>query len=550
MLLAGCGGSGGTTADAGAPVIRGDVAATSSLTVSGTSATAVAGNTITLTSAGGTGTDAVSYATTGTECHVTGTSLTATAAGICTVTATKGTQTATAAFTYTAATVSAPGTPPAPTVVAGSAKVTATVAAGTPGGTPDWYMVTAYTANGTAAGTCTVTGASGSCDVTALTGGNTYTVKATASNTADTSGASAASAAVTLTGTSATTTVTSKAATVTFITRDGKGWMPAQTSSTPVALNANGFRRCCVGKVFIGWSAVINENGNNSGNFDYADKAVYSFDSDITLEGMWKYAGDAVDLAATMTGPSSVSLSFGAAPNGDGTPAVASFYKIELIYLNGALVETRVVNAPGTYSFTVEPGRNYRFFVSTDRPVSPGDVTFEAPAVSTDLKSVTFDPNGGVGSIASQSATGATLLTANNGAIKRTGFAFNGWNTSANGNGTAYADQASYPFTASATLYATWGCRPLSVTASAKRVGANRTEVTFSAPQNESLWTSLAAFAAKDGGKGATMVPTSLTGGTITINGLDKNSGYTFDVTATNAAGCSYKATANRVVKW
>ncbi len=34
------------------------------------------------------------------------------------------------------------------------------------------------------------------------------------------------------------------------------------------------------------------------------------------------------------------------------------------------------------------------------------------------------------------------------------------------------------------------------------------------------------------------------------VNGLDKNSGYTFDVTATNAAGCSYKATANRITKW
>ena len=32
--------------------------------------------------------------------------------------------------------------------------------------------------------------------------------------------------------------------------------------------------------------------------------------------------------------------------------------------------------------------------------------------------------------------------------------------------------------------------------------------------------------------------------------GLDKNSGYTFDVTARNEAGCAYKATANRITKW
>ena len=95
-------------------------------------------------------------------------------------------------------TVSVPGTPPAPTVVAGTAKVTATVAAGTSGGAPASYTVTAYAASGTAAGTGTVTGASGSRDVTALAGGGVYTVKATARNTAGTSGESVASSPVTV----------------------------------------------------------------------------------------------------------------------------------------------------------------------------------------------------------------------------------------------------------------------------------------------------------------------------------------------------------------
>jgi hypothetical protein len=95
-------------------------------------------------------------------------------------------------------TVSVPGTPPAPTAVAGTAKVTATVSPGTSGDTPTSYTVTAYTVNDTAAGTCTVTGASGSCDVTALTAGSTYTVKAIAKNTAGDSGASGASSPVTV----------------------------------------------------------------------------------------------------------------------------------------------------------------------------------------------------------------------------------------------------------------------------------------------------------------------------------------------------------------
>jgi len=102
--------------------------------------------------------------------------------------------------------------PPAPTVVAATAKVTATVAAGTSGGTPTSYTVTAYDmVNGTAAGACTVVGSSGFCEVTPLTAGSTYTVKAFAKNTAGDSGASDASSPVTL---AAPTSTVTQAATV------------------------------------------------------------------------------------------------------------------------------------------------------------------------------------------------------------------------------------------------------------------------------------------------------------------------------------------------
>ena len=73
---------------------------------------------------------------------------------------------------------------------------------------------------------------------------------------------------------------------------------------------------------------------------------------------------------------------------------------------------------------------------------------------------VTFDANGGTGSMPDQVEPSAAALTAN--AFTRTGYQFNGWAT----DGRNYADGASYPFTASATLYARWACTPLSVTVS------------------------------------------------------------------------------------
>jgi len=74
----------------------------------------------------------------------------------------------------------------------------------------------------------------------------------------------------------------------------------------------------------------------------------------------------------------------------------------------------------------------------------------------TGTVTVTFNANSGQGTMANETeATGvATQLTAN--AFSRAGFIFAGWNTQANGSGTAFVDLAIYPFTASATLYAQW----------------------------------------------------------------------------------------------
>jgi uncharacterized repeat protein (TIGR02543 family) len=73
---------------------------------------------------------------------------------------------------------------------------------------------------------------------------------------------------------------------------------------------------------------------------------------------------------------------------------------------------------------------------------------------------VTFDANTGTGTMAAQTANynAATALTGN--AFTKAGYTFAGWNTVAGGGGTAYANSASYPFTASTTLYAQWTAIP------------------------------------------------------------------------------------------
>jgi uncharacterized repeat protein (TIGR02543 family) len=69
-------------------------------------------------------------------------------------------------------------------------------------------------------------------------------------------------------------------------------------------------------------------------------------------------------------------------------------------------------------------------------------------------KTVTFDANGGSGSMLTQVASGQTTLTTNS--FSRSGFSFAGWNSAANGLGVAYPDLSAYPFNSDLTLYAQW----------------------------------------------------------------------------------------------
>ena len=76
------------------------------------------------------------------------------------------------------------------------------------------------------------------------------------------------------------------------------------------------------------------------------------------------------------------------------------------------------------------------------------------PIASAPTYIVTFNANGGTGTMAPQIAAAATSLTANS--FTRTGYEFGGWNTATNGSGTAYTDGQQYDFSADLTLYAQW----------------------------------------------------------------------------------------------
>lgn len=78
-------------------------------------------------------------------------------------------------------------------------------------------------------------------------------------------------------------------------------------------------------------------------------------------------------------------------------------------------------------------------------------LTNYAPQAQT----VTYDANAGTGAITASVANGARTVS-NGAGFSMSGYSFTGWNTAANGSGTAVAAGASYTPSGNVTLYAQW----------------------------------------------------------------------------------------------
>ena len=136
--------------------------------------------------------------------------------------------------------------------------------------------------------------------------------------------------------------------------------------------------------------------------------------------------------------------------------------------LSGTTHGTLSFSSSNTSIATVDPS------TGAVHAVSPGNVTItahwtkEGAYCAKDMTfnftitgnvTVTFDANGGTGSMASQVIpyNTATALNTMSGLTAPSGKTFVGWNTAADGSGTSYANGASVKLTTNTTLYAQWG---------------------------------------------------------------------------------------------
>ena len=84
------------------------------------------------------------------------------------------------------------------------------------------------------------------------------------------------------------------------------------------------------------------------------------------------------------------------------------------------------------------------------------DLTNALADLANSMRTVTFDANGGTGTMAPQGVVSGTATKLNANTFTREGYTFNGWSTNKNGGGTTYTDGQSVTLTADTTLYAQW----------------------------------------------------------------------------------------------
>ena len=130
--------------------------------------------------------------------------------------------------------------------------------------------------------------------------------------------------------------------------------------------------------------------------------------------------------------------------------------------------QTKTYNVTLTLSSTVPTRTGYTFLgwstssTATSATYSAGgSYTANAAAVlyavwRINTYSVSYNANGGSGTISGQTKTYGVALTLASSGYTRTGYTLTGWNTKADGTGTSYALGASYTTDAAATMYAVW----------------------------------------------------------------------------------------------
>ena len=221
--------------------------------------------------------------------------------------------------------------------------------------------------------------------------------------------------------------------TLSYNANGGSGSMNSQTVTEGQAakLKANTFSK--TGYYFTGWNTKANGSGTS-----YSDGAYATFYGNTTLYAQWqKYADPVITFDKN---------------DGSGTTVSQT-----VPYGESATLNTNSFTRTGhTFSGwnTKADGTGTAYNDGANVTLNGNTTLYAQWTINT--YSYSFDANGGSGSMSGGSAAYGESIQLSGNSFTRPKYTFNGWNTKADGSGTAYADSASLTLTEDTTLYAQW----------------------------------------------------------------------------------------------
>ena len=202
----------------------------------------------------------------------------------------------------------------------------------------------------------------------------------------------------------------------------------SQNGISPVAYSPSGKGSRAISDASINVNGVLNVEGS-----------VYTTDGGANI-----YSSDSTGKFVQTAVPGTEKNTYQCTQSGSG------FLGTQVTPVGIPITPAKLHNADGTYTGTAgsKAGDTY-VYANGKWALKGNEIT------------ITFDPNGGAGSMEPMSVNPGVNNILSSNTFTREGYTFTGWNTKADGKGTGYADGATVKFDVDTTLYAQWTQNPV-----------------------------------------------------------------------------------------
>ncbi len=250
---------------------------------------------------------------------------------------------------------------------------------------------------------------------------------------------------------------TAQYSTITYNANGGSGSMSGRTveRGSTITLNANKFTRS--GYTFAGWAT-----SSSASSADFPDRAKVQINAaSLTLYAVWtKQSSSSVAM---------LTISYNANGGSGSMSSQTVNYNVEVTlssnkftrsghtfvgWARSSTATTALFSDQATLKFTKGSSDTLNLYAVWSKQSTSSNVT------------ISYNANGGSGSMSSQTVTKGVYVTLKANAFIRSGYSFAGWTTSPSGTVAIYRDCAQVSITSNLSLYAVWTEKSTSSTAS------------------------------------------------------------------------------------